>query len=153
MYTKNVNKGGGDLRITHEADYAVRITYVLACEKRMLPARDISEKSGVTLRFALKILRKLAADGIVVSYKGACGGYELAVDPADLSLGRLIECIDGPLEISHCLSEGFDCTRVKDKRICQFRKVFSEISLDLRDRLYSLYLSDFIPKEPPAASM
>lgn len=132
------------MRITHEADYAVRIAYVLGSENRMLPARDISEKSGVTLRFALKILRKMAADGIVVSYKGSCGGYELAVPPAELSLGRLIECIDGPLEITHCLSEGFDCTRVKDKRICQFRKVFSEISVDLRNKLYSLTLSQFI---------
>ena len=132
------------MRITHEADYAVSIAYVLASENKMLPARDISEKSGVTLRFALKILRKLAADGIVVSYKGSCGGYELAVPPKELSLGRLIECIDGPLEISHCLSEGFDCTRVKDKRICQFRRVFSEISTDLRSKLNSLTLSQFI---------
>ena len=132
------------MRITHEADYAVRIAYVLGSENKMLPARDISEKSGVTLRFALKILRKMAADGIVVSYKGSCGGYELAVPPAELSLGRLIECIDGPLEITHCLSEGFDCTRVKDKRICQFRKVFSEISADLRNKLYGLTLSQFI---------
>ena len=132
------------MRITHEADYAVRIAYVLASENKMLPARDISEKSGVTLRFALKSLRKLAADGIVVSYKGSCGGYELAVPPKELSLGRLIECIDGPLEISHCLSEGFDCTRVKDKRICQFRRVFSEISTDLRSKLNGLTLSQFI---------
>ena len=44
------------MRITHEADYAVRIVYVLAKENKMLPARDISERSGVTLRFALKIL-------------------------------------------------------------------------------------------------
>ena len=132
------------MRITHEADYAVRIAYVLGSENKILPARDISEKSGVTLRFALKILRKMAADGIVVSYKGSCGGYELAVPPAELSLGRLIECIDGPLEITHCLSEGFDCTRVKDKRICQFRKVFSEISVDLRNKLYGLTLSQFI---------
>ena len=132
------------MRITHEADYAVRIADVLGSENKMLPARDISEKSGVTLRFALKILRKMAADGIVVSYKGSCGGYELAVPPAELSLGRLIECIDGPLEITHCLSEGFDCTRVKDKRICQFRKVFSEISADLRNKLYGLTLSQFI---------
>lgn len=140
------------MRITHEADYAVRITYVLACEKRMIPARELSEKSGVTLRFALKILRKLAADGIVLSHKGACGGYELAVDPAQLSLGRLIECIDGPLEISHCLNEGFDCTRVKDKRICRFRSVFSEISQDLQQRLNSVHLSDFIQDGPLCAT-
>lgn len=132
------------MRITHEADYAVRIMYVLASEGKMLPAREISEKSGVTLRFALKILRKLASDGIVTSYKGSSGGYELGVDPSQLSLGQIIECIDGPLEINHCLSEDFDCTRVGDKNICRFRHIFSDISKELRDKLYAIKLDEFI---------
>ena len=132
------------MRITHEADYAVRIMYVLASEGKMLPAREISEKSGVTLRFALKILRKLASDGIVTSYKGSSGGYELGVDPSRLSLGQIIECIDGPLEINHCLSEDFDCTRVGDKNICRFRHIFSDISKELRDKLYAIKLDEFI---------
>ncbi len=132
------------MRITHEADYAVRIAYVLAKEGDMLPAREISEKSGVTLRFALKILRKMSADGIVTSFKGSGGGYRLNARPSELSLGRLIEAIDGPLEISHCLSEGFDCTRVSDKGACAFRKVFSDISGELRQKLYSVTLDSFI---------
>lgn len=132
------------MRITHEADYAVRIVYVLASEGKMLPAREISEKSGVTLRFALKILRKLASDGIVASYKGSAGGYELGTDQSRLSLGQIIECIDGPLEINHCLSEDFDCTRVGDKNICRFRHIFSDISKELRDKLYAIKLDEFI---------
>ncbi|MEA4919844.1 MAG: Rrf2 family transcriptional regulator [Clostridiaceae bacterium] len=133
------------MRITHEADYAVRIVYVLALEKRMLPARDIAQKSGVTLRFALKILRKLASEGVVISYKGSCGGYELAVKPDDLSLGAVIEHIDGPLTISHCLEESFYCTRVgDDKAGCRFRKVYDEISNELRNKLYGIKISDFI---------
>ena len=132
------------MRITHEADYAVRIVYVLASEGKMLPAREISEKSGVTLRFALKILRKLASDGIVASYKGSAGGYELGIDPSRLSLGQIIECIDGPLEINHCLSEDFDCTRVGDKNICRFRRIFSDISKEIRDKLYAIKLDEFI---------
>jgi Rrf2 family protein len=134
------------MRITDEADYAVRIAYVLASENKMLPARDISEKSGVTLRFALKILRKLASDGIVVSYKGASGGYELAIDPDELSLGQLIECIDGPLKLNHCLSEDFDCTRVSDKNCCPFHCLLGEISTELRDRLYNAKIINFINK-------
>ncbi len=135
---------GQPLRITHEADYAVRIVYVLASEGKMLPARAISELSGVSLRFALKILRKLASGGIVASYKGSCGGYELAVPPKEISLGLIIERIDGPLEINHCLSEGFDCTRVGDKSGCRFRRVFSEISSELREKLYAIKVSDFM---------
>ena len=57
-------KGRNDLRITHEADYAIRVTYCLALAGEKQCAKDISEVTGVTLRFALKILRKLTQSGI-----------------------------------------------------------------------------------------
>ena len=104
MYTKIVQKWryDNDMKITREADYAVRIVYALMQAQGVMPASEISERTGVTLRFALKILRKLAAAGIVASQKGAQGGYRLLADPAQLSLAQIIECIDGPFEISHC---------------------------------------------------
>ena len=47
--------------ITLEADYAVRIVSVLCREKDKMDAKTISNDACVTLRFALKILRKLVA--------------------------------------------------------------------------------------------
>ena len=52
------------MHITLEADYAIRIVQVLAQNQRRLDAKTISEMTGVTLRFSLKILRKLVAAGI-----------------------------------------------------------------------------------------
>lgn len=49
------------MHITLEADYAIRIVQVLAQNQRRLDAKTISEMTGVTLRFSLKILRKLVA--------------------------------------------------------------------------------------------
>lgn len=45
------------MHITLEADYAIRIVQVLAQNQRRLDAKTISEMTGVTLRFSLKILR------------------------------------------------------------------------------------------------
>ena len=56
--------------ITLESDYAVRIVACLAKENRRLDAKTISEMTCVTLRFALKILRKLVSAEIVKSFKG-----------------------------------------------------------------------------------
>lgn len=140
------------MRMTHEADYAVRIVYVLMQENRMMSARVISEHTGVTLRFALKILRKLAAEGIVVAAKGAAGGYKLAVLPEALPLGRVIECIDGPFELAHCMQETFDCTRIGDKDKCVFHAFYQDVSLRLRDTFYQVHLSDFGQKNGQKAS-
>jgi len=131
------------VRITHEADYAVRIIYTLMRHGETVSARQISEESGVTLRFALKILRKLAAEGIVTSSKGASGGYALAIPAEELSLGRVISCIDGPFELNHCLENGFECTRVEDKESCPFHNVFCSLSERLGKELDSIKMAQF----------
>ena len=65
--------------ITLEADYAVRILLYLYEQGKRCDAKTISEDTEVTLRFALKILRKLAAAGLVRSFKGFKGGYEVSL--------------------------------------------------------------------------
>ena len=128
------------MRITHEADYAIRVTYCLALAGEKQCAKDISEVTGVTLRFALKILRKLTQSGITKSYKGVAGGYELNHSPSEISLGAIIECIDGPIAINHCLAMG-------TQKECDFHRVFSEINRSLRDQLCSITMDRFLPPQ------
>lgn len=59
------------MHITLEADYAIRIIYTLAHKKELTNARTISEETFVTLRFTLKILRKLVIAGLVNSKREA----------------------------------------------------------------------------------
>lgn len=140
-------KGRNDLRITHEADYAIRVTYCLALAGEKQCAKDISEATGVTLRFALKILRKLTQSGITKSYKGVAGGYELNHSPSEISLGAIIECIDGPIAINHCLANEFQCTHMGTQNECDFHRVFSEINRSLRDQLCSITMDRFLPPQ------
>ena len=56
------------MHMTLEADYAVRIVEFLAVNPGRADAKTISERTSVTLRFTLKILRTLVSDGIVRSY-------------------------------------------------------------------------------------
>lgn len=134
------------MRITHEADYAVRIVYDLMKNGGTVSARELSEQTGVTLRFTLKILNKLNAGGIVSATKGANGGYRMLMDMDEISMGHIIECIDGPFELNHCLSDEFDCTRVKDKNFCQFHHIFDDMTKTLKDQFYSIKMSTFIQK-------
>ena len=132
------------MRITHEADYAIRVAHCLACSNDKISAKQISESTGVTLRFALKILRKLIQADIVKSFKGVSGGYMLNRSSADISFGEIIEAIDGPIAINHCLTAEFDCTHVSKKNQCNFRRVFVAVNKQLRDELYSITLDRFV---------
>lgn len=131
------------MNITLEADYAIRIVHCLAVNSRRMDAKHISEVTGVTLRFSLKILRKLVGAGLIKSFKGTQGGYELAKKPEEISLADVLETIEGPYNLNRCGAGDFICTRVKDKP-CAFQKVFCEISKDVRERLDAVKFSELI---------
>ena len=67
------------LRITKETDYGVMLLARLAAEPRgvVWKAREVSEQLGLPLPMVSKILRNLARGYILVSHRGASGGYSL----------------------------------------------------------------------------
>lgn len=132
------------MRITREADYAIRVMYSLAAAKGKLSARQISEQTEVTPRFVLKILRKLILADMVQSFKGINGGYILKHPPSEISLGQIIEIIDGPIAINYCLSNEFDCGHHMQEKHCCFQQVFGSINNILRKELNSVMLDQFI---------
>ena len=95
------------MRLTNESDYALRITNELAILGTVVSAKELADRTGVTIRFALKILRKLSLAGIVDSKKGAQGGYFLKKSPSEVSIGEIVETIEGPIHVSNCSREDY----------------------------------------------
>ncbi|GHU80558.1 transcriptional regulator [Clostridia bacterium] len=140
--------GRDKMHITLETDYAIRMVDCLARGKARMGAQAIAEMNHVTLRFSLKILSKLAAGGIVRSYKGVRGGYELARPPGEISIGDILEIIEGPYEFSRCLNCEYKCTSGGDKEKCPYHRFFARISGDVRERLASATIYDMITEQP-----
>jgi len=132
------------LQVTMEADYAVRIVHYLSKTGERADARTISRGTAVTLRFALKILRKLAGCGIVESHVGAGGGYSLAMRPDQISLLSVIEAVEGPVRINRCLAGDGVCTRVGDKDECPMHRAFDGVNRLLTERLSEIKFDSFI---------
>ncbi len=129
--------------ITQEADYAMRIVYSLAKSGGRRDARSISEEVCVTLRFSLKILGKLSAAGIVNSFKGNRGGYELARPPADVSAKDVLCAVEGPYALSRCIQDDNECNRNMTAS-CAFRKAFCAISDNLNAQLDNVSFADLL---------
>lgn len=124
------------MRLTQEADCALRIVYYLTDSKEKTGAKSIAEQSAVPERFCVKILRKLTAADIVKSYKGALGGYLLAREPKDISLKDIIEAVEGPVEIHRCLDSEYCCpSNGAIKGECAFHIVFDRINGILSGKL------------------
>lgn len=131
------------MHITLETDYAIRIVDALAKEaarenesfRGCIDAGTIADRTEVPLRFALKILRKLVSGGIVKSYKGVYGGYQLISELGELSIYDVMEIVEGEYHFSRCLSEGYNCNCESDGLPCNYRGVFGEVTEMVKDYL------------------
>ena len=121
--------------INLESDYAVRIVSFLCRDGMKYDAKTIAENTGVTLRFALKILRKLVAAGIVKSYKGTQGGYKIAKPADEITLLDVIETMEGRYCFSRCLNEEHSCGDWCSGMGCKVQRVYSKITDQVREEL------------------
>lgn len=142
------------MHVTSESDYALRIMYALSNfdpvtnSPKVTKASDISRTTGVTIRFAMKILRKLTLAGIVDSKKGSSGGYFLAKNIEDISLGEIIETIEGQIRITSCTQDDYDCPRaISQTDPCRFHHIFCDLTNSIRDQFYSIKLSDVLSEQ------
>ncbi len=135
------------MRITQESDYALRILTVLASNTEVVDAQKIAADTSVSLRFAVKILHKLTGEKLIRSYKGAKGGYQLAVPPEEITLKAVIELIDGPIALSRCLEKEESCTMKSDKTSCIYHHIFDTISMDVSRKLSAITIADVLKKE------
>ena len=141
------------MRITQEADYALRMVCLMAQEDTVLGAPVMAEVVAVPPRFALKILRKLSQEGLVKASRGVTGGYRLTVDPTVLTVRRVIESIDGPIEISKCLSDMHMCRNNPNKNCCRFHHVFGTLNGYLTERLDRLTVAMMIDPDLPLEAL
>ena len=127
------------MKITQEADYALRMMCLLTKQSAAgvptVGAAALAEGVAVPTRFGLKILHKLSRAELVKTSRGASGGYSLNIDPATLTVRRVIEAIDGPIEINRCLSDTHVCLNNPNKDCCRLHHVFEELNHHLTERL------------------
>ena len=87
------------MRISARADYAVRAVVLLARwgKDDALSADTIARECDIPGKFLEAIMTNLRRAGIVMSQRGAGGGFRLALAADDLSVADVIRAVEGPL--------------------------------------------------------
>ena len=85
------------MRISAKAEYACVAMLELAAnyaEPQPLPIKAIAEAQSIPQNFLVQILLQLKTAQLVVSVRGASGGYQLARPPERITLADIINAID-----------------------------------------------------------
>lgn len=89
------------MKLSKKCEYALKSIFELAWRNSGEPVRthDIAASQRISARFAEVILNELKHGGFVESKRGNEGGYFLARDAKDLSVGEIIEYIEGAISV------------------------------------------------------
>jgi Rrf2 family protein len=138
------------VRISAKTDYAVRAAVELAAVTDELPLKSerIAQAQGIPLRFLENILVQMRQGGIVVSRRGAEGGYRLAQPADEITVADVIRAIDGPLAaVAGERPEKLDFDGTAEP----LRDVWVAVRASLRDVLEHVTLADLASGELPEA--
>jgi Rrf2 family transcriptional regulator, cysteine metabolism repressor len=93
--------------LSQKCQYAVRAVLELSksYQKGAVPAAEVAANQAVPQRFLEVILNELKTTSLVDSRRGVQGGYYLTCDPKDLTVGRVIRLVEGPLDAVRCTSD------------------------------------------------
>lgn len=135
------------LRLSTKGQYGVRAMYELArnYDKGPLTIREIASRQDVSISYLEQLLNKLRKSKLIKSQKGPGGGYVINKKPEDISVGMILNSLEGPVAIAQCL----DPTAKGCKRVdgCVARLLWKSLGEKIEDFLNTINLNDLLMEE------
>jgi len=119
---------------------------VLSGEDRPVNLKRISEREGISLHYLEQLFSKLRKGDIVKSIKGPGGGYVLARDPDDISIGEVIEMVDEPISPVFCVDHHGDSSACHRSGECTTQWLWAELGERIREYLNSVSIHEVCEK-------
>ena len=131
------------IRITKETEYAfLLLSTLLESDEIMHSANSLAELTGIAAPVSGKVLKRLVREGVLISTRGAYGGYQLAREAENITALDVVKAIEGQPELVDCAHSDFDCAFADHCRISPFwRHLNDEITAMLKNRTLSDMLS------------
>ncbi|MDT8443894.1 MAG: Rrf2 family transcriptional regulator [Desulfuromonadales bacterium] len=114
---------------------------------------DLAEQEQIPKKFLELILLQLKNAGILGSRKGKGGGYFLAKNPAQITMGSAVRVLDGTLAPVPCVSETAyqKCTECADEESCGIRLVMKDVRDAVADILDNTTLKEVLVRSSDAS--
>jgi len=130
------------MKLTTQTDYALRTLMYLATRSSRATVADVASLFGISANHVAKVVNLLAREGYIRSVRGIGGGIELAKEPDEISVGEIIELIEGNLHLLDCINTDGVCVI---QSFCKLKGVLAEAERVQREYLDSITLADIVP--------
>src|SRR5439155_4970220 len=142
------------MQVTRAGEYAIIGLLYLARQPvgRTVMVEEISDAERIPGSFLAKIFQILAKGKLVVSHRGAGGGFSLARSPAEISLLQILNCVEREFALQKCVTEDPVCVVSTDRLgSCVLCGVFAEAQRRVNEIFAGTSLADLISRAAPVA--
>ena len=101
----------------------------------------IAERNGISENYLEQLIAALKRAGFVKSVRGAGGGYRLGKAPEDITVLRLMEALEGSLDLVECGENGGSCGS-GDCLGCNTKEVWRRLSTNLKETAGAITLKE-----------
>jgi Rrf2 family protein len=106
--------------------------------------RDISDAENIPVAPLAKIFQMLAHHGILASTRGRKGGFLVAMPLERITLGKIVEAIEGPLVLENCPFMEERCGRKKN---CLIYESWTDAIRAMSQVLFAVTIRDLVDKQ------
>ena len=140
------------MRLSTRGRYGTRLMVDLAQHYADGPISlaEIAKRQDLSAKYLEQLIILLKGAGLILSVRGRRGGYMLARRPEEISVGEIVETLEGKLSVVDCVLEPEQCYRAVD---CPTRDIWVGMTEMIKKQLFSLNLGTIIKQGTPVDDM
>ena len=146
-------------KLSTRSSYGLRACLALACSQGQQAVAELSRDNQIPRRYLEQILNALRHKGLVSSTRGVKGGYRLAKDAQAITVGDIVEAVEGQMEPILCSMPELRSDNCRTSTGCLSRRLCYDLESSLRRVLEGTTLEDLrleaerLPGQGPASRM
>ena len=130
------------MKLSTRGRYGVKILLDLSInqDRGPVPVGEISLRQEISVKYIDQLMQPLKKADLIRSVRGPKGGYLLAKNTEEITLGTVIRAMEGEFTPLPCVIEPAGCLTSTD---CQIRNAWQRAIKAMLDELDTINLSDF----------
>jgi len=110
-----------------------------------VPLSEVARVQGISQGYLEQVVASLRRAGLLISRRGAAGGYVLAHEPDAITVGDVIRTLEGDIVPMTCVNDAESCVPPCAREgQCATRDVWLTVRMQLEKTLDSTTLSDLV---------
>ncbi len=131
------------MKLSTRSRYGTRMMLDLAQHYGESPVQigEIARRQDISVKYLEQLIIPLKKANYIKSVRGPKGGHELAKPPEEITVGEIVELLEGGINLADCIENPDTCER---SETCLTRGIWETATKAMSQELNSITLSDMI---------